>query len=170
MSGASAGHFTTAFPGIRRHPHGRCHVDDGAPATRYHPLGHRAATHIEAAVVDHPQCVVLLHRQLCNSRRVLEQAGRVDEDSDRADVLLDYFDHVVNVRFLRHIDRVAVSLTSSADEFVCDCTRRVRIHIGNDNDIAFGGKAPCGRVAAMSLSLLKFVGQASLVDDAMLPS
>ena len=33
--------------------------------------------------------------------------------------------------------------------------------------------APCvfdGPIKAMSLSLLKFVGQASLVDDAMLPS
>ena len=31
-------------------------------------------------------------------------------------------------------------------------------------------KPGCLRVVAMSLSLLKFVGQGSLVDDAMLPS
>ena len=34
----------------------------------------------------------------------------------------------------------------------------------------FRDKVPLREIAAMSLSLLKFVGQASLVDDAMLPS
>ncbi len=40
-------------------------------------------------------------------------------------------------------------------------TGRARVYVRDD--------APLGGVA-MSLSLLKFVGQASLVDDAMLPS
>ena len=39
-----------------------------------------------------------------------------------------------------------------------------------DKDLELVGVVVVGPHGAMSLSLLKFVGQASLVDDAMLPS
>ena len=43
------------------------------------------------------------------------------------------------------------------------------IHV-NTFEAVFVVMRPVGRPAAMSLTLLKFAGQASLVDEAMLPS